>query len=162
MVAADSDRIPRVPPYSGGTPRRQNLPVRGFHPLRPDFPDGSSSSDVTLNAPTTPRTPRRARFRLFPVRSPLLRESIFLSLPAGTKMFQFPAFAPCNHGIRSSTVWVAPFGNLRISSCLQIPGAYRSLPRPSSPSEAKASSVRSCSLSRTFSSEPLATSLCLK
>ena len=30
-------------------------------------------------------------FGLFPFRSPLLRESIFLSLPAGTKMFQFPA-----------------------------------------------------------------------
>ena len=34
------------------------------------------------------------RFRLFPFRSPLLRESMFLSFPAGTKMFQFPAFAP--------------------------------------------------------------------
>ena len=28
-------------------------------------------------------------FGLFPFRSPLLRESIFLSLPPGTKMFQF-------------------------------------------------------------------------
>ena len=33
------------------------------------------------------------RFGLFPVRSPLLRESFLLSFPAGTKMFQFPAFA---------------------------------------------------------------------
>ncbi len=33
-------------------------------------------------------------FWLFPVRSPLLRKSRFLSLPAGTEMFQFPAFAP--------------------------------------------------------------------
>ena len=30
-------------------------------------------------------------FGLFPFRSPLLRESIFLSLPAGNEMFQFPA-----------------------------------------------------------------------
>ena len=30
-------------------------------------------------------------FGHFPFRSPLLRESIFLSLPAGTKMFQFSA-----------------------------------------------------------------------
>ena len=36
--------------------------------------------------------PRR-RFGLVPVRSPLLGESCLLSLPAGTKMFQFPAFA---------------------------------------------------------------------
>ena len=28
-------------------------------------------------------------FRLFPVRSPLLRESLLLSFPSATKMFQF-------------------------------------------------------------------------
>ena len=37
---------------------------------------------------------------------------------------------------------VAPFGYPRIKSSLQIPAAFRSLPRPSSPIEAKASSVR--------------------
>ena len=47
-----------------------------------------------MNGPTTPTAPQRSRFRLFPFRSPLLRESMFLSFPAGTKMFQFPAFAP--------------------------------------------------------------------
>ena len=50
-------------------------------------------------------------------------------------------------------MWVPPFGYRRINSCLQIPGAFRSLPRPSSLLEAKASSVRSSSLSRTFISE---------
>ena len=49
---------------------------------------------VFMTGPTTPAAPQRDRFRLFPFRSPLLWESIFLSLPAGTKMFQFPAFAP--------------------------------------------------------------------
>ena len=34
--------------------------------------------------PTTPTMPQHNRFRLFPFRSPLLRESIFLSFPAGT------------------------------------------------------------------------------
>ena len=34
-----------------------------------------------------------SRFGLFPLRSPLLWESSFLSLPAGTEMFQFPASA---------------------------------------------------------------------
>ena len=38
---------------------------------------------------------------------------------------------------------VSPFGHPRINSCLPIPAAFRSLPRPSSPIEAKASSVRS-------------------
>ena len=32
-------------------------------------------------------------FGLFPFRSPLLRESIFLSFPPGTKMFQFSGSA---------------------------------------------------------------------
>ena len=49
---------------------------------------------MLVTGPTTPAAPQRDRFRLFPFRSPLLWESIFLSLPAGTKMFQFPAFAP--------------------------------------------------------------------
>ena len=50
-----------------------------------------------VSGPTTPNWQRHqalppARFRLFPFRSPLLRESLLLSFPAGTEMFQFPAF----------------------------------------------------------------------
>ena len=62
-------------------------------------------------------------------------------------MFQFPASTPDKSGDWPSTSRVPPFGHRRINSCLQIPGAYRSLPRPSSSPEAKASSVRSSSLS---------------
>ena len=46
--------------------------------------------------------------------------------------------------------WVVPFGNLRINSYLPIPAAYRSLSRPSSPLRAKASSVRPCLFSFVF------------
>ena len=45
-----------------------------------------------FHGPTTPHG-QAARFGLFPVRSPLLRESLLISFPAGTEMFQFPAFA---------------------------------------------------------------------
>ena len=50
--------------------------------------------------PTTPTVQRiqavtHRRFRLFPFRSPLLRELRLLSFPGGTKMFQFPPFASC-------------------------------------------------------------------
>src|SRR6266581_3899785 len=38
--------------------------------------------------------------------------------------------------------WVAPFGDLRVKARLRLTEAYRSLPRPSSPSCAKASTVR--------------------
>src|SRR5690606_8181408 len=37
---------------------------------------------------------------------------------------------------------VVPFGDPRINACLQLPAAYRSLPRPSSPAHAKASTIR--------------------
>ena len=47
------------------------------------------------------------------------------------------------NGDRPSACRVPPFGHLRINSCLPIPADFRSLPRPSSPMEAKASSVRS-------------------
>ena len=48
---------------------------------------------LRCRGPTTPLRPEPEGFGLFPVRSPLLGESFLFSLPAGTKMFQFPAFA---------------------------------------------------------------------
>ena len=66
------------------------------------------------------------------------------SLPTGTKMFQFPAFAsaPCDADNSPSDCWVVPFGNPRIKGYLHLPEAYRSLSRPSSPPRAKASTRR--------------------
>ena len=62
-------------------------------------------------------------------------------------MVQFPPFAPlglCVHPevVQHDLHWVAPFGNPRIKGYLHLPEAYRSLSRPSSPSRAKASTVR--------------------
>ena len=48
-------------------------------------------------------------------------------------MFQFPGFALSHESTGSSIQWVAPFGYARIKTCLQFPGPFRSLPRPSSP-----------------------------
>ena len=50
--------------------------------------------------PTTPGEPCPPRFGLFPVRSPLLGESLLFSFPAGTKMFQFPALASVTNILR--------------------------------------------------------------
>jgi hypothetical protein len=47
---------------------------------------------------------------------------------------------------------VAPFGNPRIYACVPLPEAYRSLPRPSSPVCAKASTVRSWILDHSYRS----------
>ena len=52
-----------------------------------------SQNFMPRRSPTTPQMPEHLRFGLIPVRSPLLGESLLFSLPTGTKMFQFPAFA---------------------------------------------------------------------
>ena len=44
------------------------------------------------------------------------------------------------------SMWVAPFGNLRINGYLLLPAAYRSLSRPSSAPDAKAFPLRSFQL----------------
>ena len=54
MVPADSDRIPRVPPYSGSHQSTPTLPVRDCHPLRCAFP-GTSGSLVLLSVVLQPR-----------------------------------------------------------------------------------------------------------
>ena len=61
-------------------------------------------------------------------------------------MFQFARFAsgPYEFGVRilrHDPEGVPPFGNPRIEACVPLPGAYRSLPRPSSPPGAKASTA---------------------
>jgi hypothetical protein len=79
-----------------------------------------------LLGPTTPYRQRHqaitpARFRLFPFRSPLLRESLLLSSPQGTEMFQFPWFPLPTLYIQAGVLqcylqWVSPFGHPRIKA----------------------------------------------
>ena len=70
--------------------------VRGYHPLWPALPDGSTSEafcNSTMTGPTTPPIPKNRWFGLFRIRSPLLTESLLFSIPSGTKMVHFPEFA---------------------------------------------------------------------
>ena len=60
------------------------LPVRGYHPLWPSFPERSGSRFHTTG--------------LVPVRSPLLTESRLMSFPPATEMFQFAGFASPAYG----------------------------------------------------------------
>ena len=64
-----------------------------------------------------------------------------MSFPPGTEMFQFPGFASISYVFRyrSPCGGVAPFGYPRIKACSRLPMAFRSVPRPSSPPDAKAS-----------------------
>ena len=61
----------------------------------PAFLHGSTIDWLCNSHVRGPTTPQRkpSRFGLFRFRSPLLTESIFLSLPPGTEMFQFSGLA---------------------------------------------------------------------
>ena len=54
---------------------------------------------------------------LFPVRSPLLRESMFLSFPPGTEMFQFPGYPLVTLWIHVTMTGSSPAGLLHSETC---------------------------------------------
>ena len=90
MVCPDSSRVSRVPLYLGTIDKReQYFRIRDYHPLRSRFPSCSSNMLFCNSWPTMhsrlqlPHNPAQTtnallasmRFRLVPVRSPLLGES---------------------------------------------------------------------------------------
>ena len=123
--------------------------LRGYHPLRRGFPAhfgyrGSGPASMDNLNPTSPSGyPARVWFGLFSFRSPLLRESLEVSLPPPTKMFPFGGFPSGTPGInpvsrmpQGDTLWREfPFGDLGFNGRLRLPRAYRRLPRPSSAPE---------------------------
>src|SRR6516164_9456971 len=121
----------------------------------PGFPYGA----VTRSGPPfqTLPVPKTTATGLFRVRSPLLTESPggcsrnhrepclrktrLMSVPPATEMFQFAGFASCTYEFSTGYPcgWVAPFGDPGITDRSHLPRAFRSVPRPSSPLSAKAS-----------------------
>ena len=85
---------------------------------------------------TSPQTLRLGiRFALCRFRSPLLTASLLVSFPPPTKMFQSGGF-PIPNGTAMGLPWQEVlFGDLRFKGSLRLPGAYRSLARPSSAPE---------------------------
>jgi hypothetical protein len=111
-------------------------PVRGCHPLRRAVPGASGTSQENhwprpLSLATTDG-----------VSGALLSQStILMSFPPATEMFQFAGFASLAYGFSQGYPhgWVAPFGDPGINDRSHLPRAFRSVPRPSSPLSAKAS-----------------------
>ena len=105
--------------------RKVFLPVRGYHPLWPDFPDGSGSL--------------RQATGLVRVRSPLLTESRLMSFPPGTEMFQFPGFASTSYLFRCRYPLKGGFphsdirGSKLVRSSPRLNAAYHVLHRLSTP-----------------------------
>jgi hypothetical protein len=121
----------------------------------PGFPYGAvTRCGPPFQALPVPKTKATGLFR---VRSPLLTESpgggsrhhrescsrktLLMSVPPATEMFQFAGFASCAYEFSTGYPcgWVAPFGDPGITDRSHLPRAFRSVPRPSSPLSAKAS-----------------------
>src|ERR1700761_2923612 len=136
MVPPCSGRIARVPPYSSSV-LGSGFRIRGYHPLWPAFPYRSTNHHrFTLTG-------------LVPVRSPLLGESRLISFPPVTEMFQFTGFASNTYGFSVGYLLPGGFPHSEIAGSklvCQLADTYRRLPRPSSPSTAKASTMCAYSL----------------
>src|SRR4051812_23920865 len=115
MDPVDSDRVSRARSYSGAKPPPFPCRVRGFHPLWPTVPGGSARVQDGLCLVLQPHPDESGWFRLVRVRSPLLTESRFLSLPGGTEMFQFPPFAARTYGF-SACLFGDPGLNARLTA----------------------------------------------
>ena len=129
------------------------LPVRGYHPLRPCFPDrfrlslmchwpGPRSLATTSGVSVDVLSSRYLDVSVPWVRlKPPMNSGVsYLRLitgnpkPRGLALHQ--STRPWSSGYRR---WVSPFGNPWIKASSQLPTAYRSVARPSSPLSAKAS-----------------------
>ena len=103
--------------------------------IDPTTPDGQRLQAIT---PT--------RFRLIPVRSPLLGKSQLLYFPRGTKMVHSPRLTSTGY-IFTRRYWSMtpsgfPHSDIHGSKLAwQLPVAYRSQPRPSSSPSARASTM---------------------
>ncbi len=139
------------------------LPVRGYHPLRPCFPDrfrlslmchwpGPRSLATTNGVSVDVLSSRYLDVSVPWVRlkPPMNSEVSYLHLITGnpkphglvshvsvfTELYEPQDTRPWSSSYRR---WVSPFGNPWIKASSQLPTAYRSVARPSSPLSAKAS-----------------------
>jgi hypothetical protein len=161
MVLPGSRRVPRVPRYSGT--RRGSLSLfaygaftlcrRSFQivRLRNRFVTPRRHCSDTMSGPATPLLQRLQTWHNNGLGCSLFARRYwgnrfcFLFLRV-LRWFTSPGWLrhPMNSDddLEDCPRGVAPFGNLRVKACLRLTEAYRSLPRPSSPACAKASTVR--------------------
>ena len=147
VVHPRSHGVPRAPRYSGYGPL---LSVFGYGALTPS---GRPSHAVPLTcrrfAPSIPRTPLSGRAVWPPPRSLATTCGIsvdFFSSPYLDVSVRAVPRARLSFSPRAGRVWpcrVSPFGYLRIVAYVPLPAAFRSLSRPSSAPDAKASPLRS-------------------
>lgn len=132
MVWADSDRITRVPPYSGYTQTLNSFWIRGVRPLCHFFP---KISPINLEGKECPTTPVK---QVWPV--PL---SLTTTEGIAFAFFSSRYWDVSLHEVRFQQLWIgcwminlskyhiSTFGDLGISISYRLLLAYRRLARPS-------------------------------
>ena len=148
MVLVDSRRLSRIRRYSGEINRDCSFFAYGaLTPYGMPFQNisakrqfcNSAESQTPLNLSSHDPIPARLSglalvwFRLIPFRSPLLRESLLLSFPRGTEMFQFPRFPPLTLCVQVRVTphdrcRVSPFGHPRIDAWSAAPRGFSQPP----------------------------------
>ena len=161
MVLPVSRRVPRVPRYSGTGRGSLSLFAYGAFTLyrrsfqivrlRDRFFTPRRHCSDTMSGPATPLLQRLQTWHNNGLGCSLFARRYwgnrfcFLFLRV-LRWFTSPGWLrhPMNSDgdLEDCPRGVAPFGNLRVKACLRLTEAYRSLPRPSSPACAKASTVR--------------------
>ncbi|BAP60143.1 hypothetical protein MMKA1_00260 [Methanococcus maripaludis KA1] len=97
------------------------------------FQSTSAFLNRRKEGPTTPHLPEGIQFALIRVQSPLITESLLISLPAGTKMLQSPAF-PILNGLQSRKSHSEIPGSMTVCVSPGLIAAYHVLHRRSKPS----------------------------
>ena len=146
MVPPYSHRVSRVRRYSGFS---WLLSVFAYETLTL-FGGPSHVLLLTFSIPSAVRTPKVLLLSVWPLpRSLATTYEIsvdFSSSPyLDVSVQAVPLIQLWIHCMihRRYPMWIAPFGHLRINVCLQLPAAFRSLPRPSSAPSAKAFTLSS-------------------
>ena len=96
-----------VPRLTRDTDSRSSTSTTGLSPAK-----GGLSIPLRLvsYAKCPSHNPGSLRFGLFPLRSPLLRESRLISFPPATEMFQFTGLAALRLCVQLGASWIAPGG----------------------------------------------------
>ena len=142
MVPPDSTGIPRVPAYLG-TPAAAVLAfrVQDCHLLWSAVP-GAFCYAFRQRIAGAPQPRRRSTPPVWalPISLAATPGISFDFFSSGYLDVSVPRVGALKER-RGIPRQVSPFGHPRIDACLQLPEAYRSLPRPSSPTRTKASPV---------------------
>ena len=153
MVPPASHRISRVPRYSGTCSLSSPSPT-GLSPSSAALSNAFGSAVFGSRRPATPVV-RRPPVWPLPFSLATTQEIEFSFFSSGYLDVSLPRVPSVRLWIHRTVTGrcprrVPPFGYPRITACLRLPAAFRSLSRPSSAISALASTLRSFSLDLSY------------